>query len=80
MSVVKKTVSLSSDIVDEARIISSNFSWVVETALRDYLQHYHVKKALESFGKWESRDLDGITITNKLREEEERGRHVKGSH
>lgn len=80
MSIIKKTVSLSSDLVDEARIISSNFSGVVEAALRDYLQHYHVKKAMESFGKWELRDLNSVTLTNKLREEEGRGRHVEGSH
>lgn len=80
MSTVKKTVSLPSDIVGEARMISANFSWIVEAALRDYLQHYHVKKAMESFGKWESRDLDSVTMTNELREEKERGRHVKGSH
>lgn len=80
MPVVKKTVSLSSDIIEEVHMISSNFSWVVETALRDYLHRYHVKIALESFGKWEPRDLDSVALTNKLREEQERGKHVEGSH
>jgi hypothetical protein len=69
MSIVKKTVSLSSELFDESRLISSNFSWVVEAALRDYLQHYRVQKAMQSFGKWESRDVDSVTLTNKLREE-----------
>ena len=80
MSVVKKTVSLSSDIIEEVHSISPNFSWVVEAALRDYLHRYHVKMALDSFGKWEPRDLDSVELTNKLREEGERGKHVKGSH
>lgn len=79
MSVVKKTVSLSSDIVDEVQMISSNFSRVVEVALKEYLHHYHVQAAIESFGKWESRDVDSVTLTNKLREEDECGKHAKGS-
>lgn len=78
MSVVKKTISLSSELVEEAKALSSNFSLLVETALRDYLRHYHIKKGVESFGKWQSREGDSVTIVNKMREEEGRKRHVKG--
>lgn len=77
---VKKTVSLSQDIVDEVSMISSNFSSVVEEALRDYLQQYHVKKALESFGKWEDRDLDSVELTNLLRDDQDRFKRVKSPH
>jgi len=77
MSVTKKTVSLSSDLVEEVQGISSNFSLLVETALRDYVHRYHVKKALESFGKWESRDTDSVIIVNDLRAEEGRKRDVR---
>lgn len=80
MSVIKKTVSLSSDIVEKAQRISSNFSLLVETALRDYLHHYTVKKAKESFGKWQLRDSDSVSLVNDLRKEDTRKKHVKGSH
>jgi Post-segregation antitoxin CcdA len=80
MTVIKKTVSLSSDIVDEVQALFSNFSLAVETALKEYLHHYRVQKALESFGKWESRDKDSVALINELREEKERRKHVKGSH
>lgn len=79
MTVVKKTVSLSSDLVEEVKIVSSNFSLVVEEALKEYLKHYYVNKALESFGKWESRAEDSVTLTNELRRENERWKHIQGS-
>ena len=80
MSIIKKTVSLSSDLVEEAQAISTNFSSLVEAALRDYLHHYYVAKAKESFGKWQTRDEDSVTIVNELRTEEGRRKHAKGSH
>ena len=80
MAVIKKTVSLSSDLVDEVQTISSNFSKVVEEALREYLHLYHVKIALESFGKWESRKQDSVTLINDLREEQGRGKHDQSAH
>lgn len=80
MHFVKKTVSLSTKIVDGVHLISSNFSRVVEDSLRDYLHNYHVKAALESFDKWESRDMDSVTLTNELRKEDERKKHDKSSH
>lgn len=79
MSVVKKTVSLSSDLVEEAQTISSNFSLLVEEALKEYLRHYYVTKALESFGKWQPRTEDSVTLTNEMRKENERWKHVEGS-
>lgn len=78
MTAIKKTVSISSEIVEEVNAISSNFSMVVEVALTEYLRLYHVKKALESFGSWESRDHDSVSLVNELRKDE--GRNVQGSH
>lgn len=72
MSIVKKTVSLSSELVEEAKELSTNFSLLVETALRDYLRHYHVTKALESFGTWQPRDVDSVTLVNDMRDDESR--------
>lgn len=79
MSLVKKTVSLSSDLVNETKAVSSNFSSVVEEALKEYLKHYYVTKALESFGKWQPRSEDSVTLTNDLRMENERWKHIQGS-
>lgn len=79
MPVVKKTVSLSSDLIDEAKVISSNFSQIVEEALREYIKHYYINKALESFGKWQHRAKDSIALTNEMREENGRWKHIQGS-
>ncbi len=79
MTVVKKTVSLSSELVEEVKNVSSNFSLVVEEALKDYLKHYYVTKALESFGKWQPRTEDSVTLTNEMRKENERWKHIYGS-
>lgn len=78
MTAIKKTISLSSEVVKEVNTISSNFSFVVEAALWEYVRHYHMKKAMESFGTWESRDLDSISLVNELRKDE--GRNGQGSY
>ncbi len=79
MSVVKKTVSLSSDLVEEVKNVSSNFSLVVEEALKEYLKHFYVTKALESFGKWQPRAEDSVTLINEMRKDDERWKHIQGS-
>ena len=79
MTAIKKTVSLSSEIVEEAQAISSNFSEIVENALKEYLHKYHVKQALESFGTWEPREMDSVSLVNEMREENERWKHITGA-
>lgn len=32
-----------------------------------------------SFGKWEPSDLDSVVLTNKLREDKDRKKHIKSS-
>ena len=72
MSAIKKTVSLSEELVKEANTINSNFSAVVEEALVVYLQQNRLKKAIQSFGKWGERKESSVDIVNTLRLEDER--------
>lgn len=72
MGAVKKTISISEDLVKEANSITSNFSAVVEAALVDYLRHYRIKCATESFGKWQERKDSSIDLVNQLRKEDRR--------
>lgn len=72
MSAIKKTISISSEVAKEATAINSNFSAVVEAALVEYLHHYRLKKAAESFGQWEKREESSINLVNQLRQEDKR--------
>lgn len=72
MGAIKKTVSIDENIIREASEISTNFSAVVENALIEYIQHYRVKKALQSFGKWEERSGSSASIVEDLRREDNR--------
>ncbi len=72
MSTVKKTISISEELVKEATEIAPNFSAVVETALIEYLHHYRLKKAANSFGKWKNRKENSVKLVNKLRKENRR--------
>jgi hypothetical protein len=72
MTAIKKTISISEELITEASTVAPNFSAVVETALIEYLQHYRVKKAISSFGKWEQRSESSVDIVNQLRKEDGR--------
>jgi hypothetical protein len=67
---VKKTISINEKVAKEAYAISRNFSSIVEMALIFYLQHHHVKKAMQSFGKWEKRTESSVDIVDNLRYED----------
>ena len=49
MSAIKKTISIDENIANEASKINSNFSAIVEKALIEYMHHYRVQKAIQSF-------------------------------
>ena len=72
MSAIKKTVSISEDLVKEASKINSNFSAIVEVALVDYLHHHRLEKAVDSFGKWQEREETSVHLVNQLRQENKR--------
>lgn len=70
MHAIKKTISVSENLVKESKTIDSNFSAVVEAALIDYLHHHKRQKAIESFGKWQEREKNSVDIVNELRKED----------
>lgn len=72
MSAVKKTISIDENIANEAIKINSNFSALVEKALIEYMHHYRVQKAAQSFGKWTDRKESGSEYVKNLRKEDDR--------
>lgn len=72
MGLVKTSITIPGEILDQAKKISENFSAVVAEALKEYLRKEKIKKAMGSFGKWEERDKSSIEIVNELRKEEGR--------
>ena len=72
MSVVKKTVSIDENVAKEASALNSNFSAIVEAALVEYMHHYRIQKAIQSFGKWESREETSADIVKNLRSHDDR--------
>lgn len=72
MSAIKKTISINEDIAKEASALNTNFSAVVEAALIEYLHHYRIQKATQSFGKWGERNKNSVDIVNDLRHGDDR--------
>ena len=72
MVAVKKTISISENVLKDAAAIAPNFSAVVESALVEYIKHYRIKKAIDSFGKWSERGEASVDIVNSLRKEDDR--------
>lgn len=72
MGIIKTSITVPEDILEKAKKISDNFSSVVTEALKEYLRKKVIEKALNSFGKWEDRDKDSVSIVNELRSD--RGR------
>lgn len=72
MSAVKKTVSISEELVKEVGHIAPNFSEFVEAALVAYLHQYRLQKAVDSFGKWQKRENTSVDLVNQLRRENKR--------
>ncbi len=72
MSVVKTSITVPEDIYKKIRGISDNFSAVVTEALKEYIKHRKIQKAVSSFGSWGKRDKDSVEMVNEMRKEEGR--------
>jgi post-segregation antitoxin (ccd killing protein) len=70
MTTVKKTISIDKHIAKEASAINSNFSAVVEAALKNYIHHHRAEKAIASFGKWSKRTRSSAEFVSDLRNKE----------
>ena len=72
MRLVKTSITLPDDLLQEARTMSRNVSGLVTEALREYIRQRKVQKAMESFGSWKGREGDSVDMVNVLRTEEGR--------
>ncbi len=79
MSIIKKTISIDEDLLEQSKAFSKNFSAIVNEALQLYLAQRRIKKAMKSFGQWEKRSEDSVDIVNQMREEGTRN-YAKRSH
>jgi post-segregation antitoxin (ccd killing protein) len=73
MHLVKTSITLPDDLLQEARTMSQNVSSLVTEALREYIRQRKVQKAMESFGSWKRQEGDSVDMVNALRTEEGRG-------
>ncbi|HJP19653.1 MAG TPA: type II toxin-antitoxin system CcdA family antitoxin [Nitrospinota bacterium] len=73
MDLIKTSITIHGDLLRQAKQISGNFSLLVTKALKEYIRMEKVKKAVNTFGKWEKRKKNSVTIVDNLRTEESRG-------
>jgi hypothetical protein len=76
MGLTKKSITISEDLLKEAKGVSKNFSALVADALRAYLEQRKIQKAMESFGSWEDRQKKSVDLVNEMRTE--KGRNYAG--
>ena len=76
MGLIKKSITISNDLLKEAQGVSENFSALVAEALRAYLKQRKIQKAMESFGSWEDRKKKSVDLVNEMRAE--KGRNYAG--
>ena len=78
MSLIKTSITIPEELLNEVKKISSNFSALVTDAVKEYIRSQKVKKAISSFGKWEDREKDSIHMVNEMRIEGSRD-YAKGT-
>jgi hypothetical protein len=72
MHLVKTSITLPDDLLQEAKTMSKNVSSFITEALREYIRQRKVQKAMESFGTWHGREGESLDVVNDLRKEGER--------
>jgi post-segregation antitoxin (ccd killing protein) len=72
MGLTKTSITISDDLLKEARGLSENFSALVAKALRMYLEQRKIQEAIESFGTWEDRQKKSVDLVNEMRSKQER--------
>ncbi len=72
MHLVKTSISIPDDLLQEAKSMSKNVSGFIVDALREHIRQRKIQKAMESFGSWKGRDCESIDMVNDLRKEGER--------
>lgn len=69
MHLVKTSITLPEDLLQEAKSMSKNVSSFIAEALREHIRQRKIQKAMESFGGWKTREEASVDIVNSLREE-----------
>ena len=72
MHLVKTSITLPDDLLQEAKTMSKNVSSLITEALREHIRQLKVQKAMESFGSWKDREDTSVDIVNDLRKERDR--------
>jgi len=72
MHLVKTSITLPDDLLQEAKAISKNVSGLITEALREHIRQRKVQKAMDSFGGWKDREDASVDIVNDLRKEGDR--------
>jgi len=72
MALVKTSITISEDILAEAKKITGNFSSLVSDALKEYLRRKNIEKAIGSFGKWQEREKASVDIVKEIRKDKGR--------
>ncbi len=69
MRLVKTSITLPDDLLQEAKTMSKNVSSFIAEALREHIRQRKIQKAMESFGSWKDREDASVDIVNDLRKE-----------
>jgi hypothetical protein len=72
MSLVKTSITLPDDLLQEAKTMSKNISSLITEALRELIRQRKVQKAMDSFGSWKGREETSVDMVNDLRKEGDR--------
>lgn len=69
MQLVKTSITIPDNLLNEAKKLSKNFSGIVAEALTAYLYQRKVQKAMAAFGSCAQHDENGVDTVNRLRSE-----------
>gem|GEM_PF-1654861 len=80
MATTRITLTLPTELVEEARRESRNLSRLAAEALREYLHRRRVEQARRAFGAWDRpKDFDSVAFVESLRAEPSEGRLAEAS-
>jgi post-segregation antitoxin (ccd killing protein) len=71
MHLVKTSITLPDDLLQEAKAMSKNVSSFITEALSEHIRQRKIQKAMETFGSWKEREGESLDIVNDMRKEGE---------
>ncbi|MBF0537302.1 MAG: type II toxin-antitoxin system CcdA family antitoxin [Nitrospirae bacterium] len=70
---IRTSVTLPEELIEEVKQYSDNFSSFVAAALRQHLRKKKIERAMQSFGKWIDRGHESVEIINSMRKDRDYG-------